>query len=243
LGGQARRRHLPGSALLHLASHLRDGWAQPIGAETFAGALRLADYLIDHACAVFDLMGADPRIDDARWLLDWITRTNQAQFSRRDAHQAARGRFRKATDLEPALALLEEHGYLRRVDADPPGPKGGRLPSPRFLVNPVPHNSEPSQPTKPHPPTGSVGSVGLSFVATPQEAPDEGTSARRQEAQGRGLDRPIGSLPAVTLSNEDALSRSRAGRQSPPKADGRQWPVLVRPDSHHRRHSYRSSGL
>jgi hypothetical protein len=151
------------AALLHLASHLRDGWAQPIGAETFAGALRLADYLIEHACAVFDLMGADSRVDDARWLLDWIARTNQAQFSRRDAHQAARGRFRKATDLEPALALLEEHGYLRRVDADPPGPRGGRPPSPRFLVNPVPHNSEPSQPTKPHPPTGSVGSVGFEF--------------------------------------------------------------------------------
>jgi replicative DNA helicase len=151
------------AALLHLASHLRDGWAHPISANTFAGALRLADYLIDHACAVFDLMGADSRVDDARWLLDWIARTNQAQFSRRDAHQAARGRFRKATDLEPALALLEEHGYLRRVDADPPGPRGGRPPSPRFLVNPVPHNSEPSQPTKPHPPTGSVGSVGFEF--------------------------------------------------------------------------------
>jgi replicative DNA helicase len=149
------------AALLHLASHLRDGWVQPITASTFAAALRLADYLIDHARAVFDLMGADPRVDDARWLLDWIARTSQVQFSRRDAHQAARGRFRKATDLEPALTLLEEHGYLRRVDADPPGPRGGRPASPRFLVNPLPHNSEPSQPTKPHPPTGSVGSVGF----------------------------------------------------------------------------------
>jgi replicative DNA helicase len=149
------------AGLLHLASHLRDGWARPIGADTFAAALRLADYLVEHARAVFDLMGADPRVEDARWLLDWIHRTDQVQFSRRDAHQAARGRFRKATDLEPALALLEEHGWLRRVDADPPGPKGGRPASPRFLVNPLAHNSEPSQPTKPHSPTGSVGSVGF----------------------------------------------------------------------------------
>jgi replicative DNA helicase len=148
------------AALLHLASHLRDGWAQPIGADTFAGSIRLADYLIEHARTVFDLMGADPRIDDARWLLDWINRTDQAQFSRRDAHAAApRGRFRKATDLEPALTLLEEHGWLRRVDADPPGPKGGRPPSPRFLVNPQPHATEPTQPTKPHPRGGSVGFV------------------------------------------------------------------------------------
>jgi replicative DNA helicase len=149
------------AGLLHLASHLRDGWARPITANAFAGAARLADYLIEHARAVFDLMGADPRVDDARWLLDWISRTSRTQFSRRDAHAAApRGRFRKAADLEPALTLLEEHDWLRRVDADPPGPKGGRPPSPRFLVNPQPHVTEPTQPTKPHPPTGSVGSVG-----------------------------------------------------------------------------------
>ena len=148
------------AGLLHLAAHLRDGWAQPISPDTLAGAIQLADYLIDHAQAVFDLMGADPRVEDARWLLDWIARTGRTQFSRRDAHQAARGRFRKATDLEPALALLEEHGQLRRVDADPAGSKGGRPASPRFLVNPLSHNSEPSQPSKPGSPTGSEGCEG-----------------------------------------------------------------------------------
>jgi hypothetical protein len=138
------------AALLHLASHLRDGWAHPIGADTFAGAIRLAEYLVEHARAVFDLMGADPRVGDARWLLDWISRTEQVQFSRRDAHQAARGRFPKATDLEPALRLLEEHGYLRRVDPelsrDPHG--RGRPASPRFVVNPLPPSSETTETTK-----------------------------------------------------------------------------------------------
>ena len=149
------------AGLLHLAAHLRDGWARPIGADTFAGAVRLAGYLVEHARAVFDLMGADPRIDDARWLLDWISRTDQAQFTRRDAHRAApRGRFPKATDLDPTLGLLEEHGWLRRVDADSSGPKGGRPPSPRFLVNPLHPSTEPTQPTQPHSPAGSVGSVG-----------------------------------------------------------------------------------
>jgi replicative DNA helicase len=148
------------AGLLHLAGHLRDGWAQPIGGDTFAGAVRLAGYLVEHARAVFDLMGADPRVEDARWLLDWIGRTNMTQFSRRDAHQAARGRFRKAADLEPALALLEEHGWVRRVDADPVGSKGGRPASPRFIVNPLHPASEPSQPSKPHPQLGSVGSEG-----------------------------------------------------------------------------------
>jgi hypothetical protein len=92
------------------------------------------------------------------------------QFSRRDAHQAARSRFHKATDLEPTLALLEEHGYLRRVDANPAGSKGGRPASPRFLVNPLTHNSEPSQPSKPSSPAGSEGCEGSELrVDTPTE--------------------------------------------------------------------------
>jgi len=149
------------AALLHLAAHLRDGWARPVDADTLAGAIRLAGYLVDHALATFDLMGADPRIDDARWLLDWIARTGQQQFTRRDAHHAApRGRFRKATDLDPPLTLLEEHGYLRRADTDQASSKGGRPPSPRYLVNPLHPSTQPPQPTKPHPTPGSVGSGG-----------------------------------------------------------------------------------
>jgi hypothetical protein len=149
------------AGLLHLAGHLRDGWNRPIDAATFAAARRLADYLVEHARAVFDLMGADPRVDDARWLLEWINRTNLAQFTRRDAHRAApRGRSAKATDLDPALTLLEEHGWLRRVDADSPGPRGGRPPSPRYLVNPLYPPTEPTEPTEPHSPAGSVSSGG-----------------------------------------------------------------------------------
>jgi hypothetical protein len=150
------------AALLHLARLLRDGWAQPIGTDSFAGAIRLADYLIEHARAVFDLMGADPRLDDARWLLDWIDRTGRGQFSRRDAHRAApRGRFAKATDLEPALRLLEEHGYVRRVDPEPSqDPRGrGRPASPRFLVNPLPRAAETTQTTQTRVGPVSVDSV------------------------------------------------------------------------------------
>jgi replicative DNA helicase len=106
-------------------------------------------------------MGADPRVDDARWLLDWISRTGQVQFSRRDAHQAARVRFRKAIDLEPAIALLEEHGWLRRVDPEPSrDPHGrGRPASPRFLVNPLHPSSETTETTKTPARAVSVDSV------------------------------------------------------------------------------------
>jgi hypothetical protein len=61
------------------------GLPAPRPAQRIDTAVRLAGYLVEHARAVFDPMGADPRTDDARWLLDWITRTNQVQFTQRDA--------------------------------------------------------------------------------------------------------------------------------------------------------------
>ena len=162
------------AALLHLAGQP----ARRLGPPDRRRHLRrrrpaVPGYHIHHARAVFDLMGADPRVEDARWLLDWINRTSQAQFSRRDAHQAARGRFRKAGDLEPALALLEEHGWLRRVDADSSGPRVAGHP---------PHGSSSTlctPPQNPHNPQNLVRRAVLRVlrvlrrVATPRAAPDE----------------------------------------------------------------------
>jgi hypothetical protein len=87
--------------------------------------------------AVFDLMGADPALGDARYLLDWIERTGAERFTRRELFTALpRGRFPKVDALDPALELLEAHGYVRRVDQ--PAPKGpGRRPSPAYEVNPL----------------------------------------------------------------------------------------------------------
>jgi replicative DNA helicase len=142
------------AGLLHLAAHLRDGWARPVDAATLAGAVELAGYLTDHALTVFDLMGADARVDDARWLLEWIERTGRELFTRREAHMAAsRGRFAKATDLDAPLGLLVEHGYLRRADPKPSrDPHGrGRPPSPRYLINPLRSPTKPRNPQNPAP--------------------------------------------------------------------------------------------
>jgi hypothetical protein len=125
------------AGLLHLAEHLRDGWARPVEAETMYAAVAVARYLVDHALAVFDLMGADSALADARYLLDWIERTGAERFTRRELFTALpRGRFPKVDALDPALELLEAHGYIRR--AAQPAPKGpGRPPSPAYEVNPL----------------------------------------------------------------------------------------------------------
>ena len=133
------------AGLLHLAAHLRDGWARPVAAETMHAAVAIARYLTDHALAVFDLMGADPALADARYVLDWIERTSAERFTRRELFTALpRGRFPKVDALDPGLELLEAHGYVRRVAQ--PAPKGpGRPPSPTYEVNPLrrPRTSRP----------------------------------------------------------------------------------------------------
>ena len=212
------------AALLHLASHLRDGWAQPISADTFAAAIRLADYLIEHARAVFDLMGADPRTDDARWLLDWIGRTNQVQFSRRDAHRAApRGRFPKATDLEPALRLLEEHGYLRRVDPEPSRTRAAVADPPRrgswsTLCR------APQKRQKPQKQPPELFLWILSFLRRVAGVPNEGRSARRGRVRRGGHGRSSDSHPGCHVIQRErpqpfpAMSPPASGRLRRPRA-------------------------
>jgi replicative DNA helicase len=126
------------AGLLHLATHLRDGWADPIDAETVAGCVEVAHYLLAHAVAVFDLIGEDPDLEGARCVLRWIDRKRQPSFTRRDCFTDVRqGRFKTVDELDPALRVLEEHGYIRQREIpNRPGAKGGRPASPIFDVNP-----------------------------------------------------------------------------------------------------------
>ena len=110
------------AGLLHLAKNLRDGWDTTITAETFADARDIADYFTEHAKAAYDAMGADPATTDAKAVLDWARNTTTTRFTTRDILPALR-RFKKVTDLDPGLRLLESHGWIRRL---PPPPRTGR---------------------------------------------------------------------------------------------------------------------
>jgi replicative DNA helicase len=125
------------AGLIHIAANPYHGWKQPIPADTITAATQLGTYYLGHALAVFDLMGADPMVDNARHVLDWITRTSTQTFTRRDLYRAMpRGRFRKVTDLDPVLDLLTAHGHIRTAPGLTPGPTGGRPASPLYEVHP-----------------------------------------------------------------------------------------------------------
>jgi hypothetical protein len=100
--------------------------------KTMQQAIALATLLIDHALAVFDLMGRDRKVADASKILRWIRREGHKTFTVRDCHRAHQSRFREAGEVRPGLELLIEHGYLRRL---PKPDRIGRA-SESFEVNP-----------------------------------------------------------------------------------------------------------
>jgi replicative DNA helicase len=81
-------------------------------------------------------MSVDQALEDARALLGWLERTRPEVFTRRQAFTGlSRARFPKVTDLDPALELLEQHDYIRRLP-DPPRSGPRRPPSPTYLAHP-----------------------------------------------------------------------------------------------------------
>lgn len=52
-----------------------------------------------------------------------------------------RAQFANVADLDGPLGVLDAHGYVRQLDPPARSAKGGRPPSPSFLVHPDVHRS------------------------------------------------------------------------------------------------------
>ncbi|WP_433208081.1 DUF3987 domain-containing protein [Dactylosporangium sp. CS-047395] len=125
------------AGLIHLGEHLHDGWGKPIDALTVDRAAMLGEYYAAHALAAFDDMGADHATRNARHVLGWIERTGSTAFTKRELFRAVKSsQVPTVSDLDPALDVLDAHGYVRRLDPPARSPKGGRPPSPSYLVHP-----------------------------------------------------------------------------------------------------------
>jgi hypothetical protein len=135
------------TGILHLAEHsnYHYPWEVEVSEEVMRNALQFAPYLIEHAKAAYGMMGANPALEGAKHILEWIRRRGARQFSKRDLYNETRSRFPQVKDLDPSLTLLVEHEYIRSEESYGEEPKRGRPSSPVFQVNPLLFQEE-----KPH---------------------------------------------------------------------------------------------
>ena len=103
-------------------------WEIPIP-ETVERAIRIGMYSIPHAKAAFAELGADALVEHAKAILRWIEHESLGCFTKREVHQALRGRFKRVEELDAPLAL------------------------PRSLAHPEPSSQPPRNPARRSPAT------------------------------------------------------------------------------------------
>ena len=99
-----------------------------IDSETMEAALELAGYFVDHALVVFAKMGADPRLDDASRVLDWLKERRPTEVTTREV---TRSKGWDAERVRNAFELLADYGWVRREASGGPG-----RPSERWAIHP-----------------------------------------------------------------------------------------------------------
>jgi replicative DNA helicase len=154
--------------------HLASGSAGAIGEATMQAAVRVVEeYALPHALAAFGEMVADPELDAARAVVEWVRARGLSEVSVRDVHVGLRGqaRFARVDAIRRAVELAEQHGHFRRRP-DPPGTGSGRPPSPRYAVMPLDARIPPQNPQNPRNADEVVGSVdSVDFVDGPEGHP------------------------------------------------------------------------
>lgn len=130
------------AGLLHAADHTDCPWATTISPDTMRVAIEIGEYLLAHAVVALNEMGTGPVLADARHILRWLRARDVREISRRDLWHAMRGRYHHVKEIEPALTVLRERGWIRELSAHRvSGP--GRPSSPILEVSPFARRSGP----------------------------------------------------------------------------------------------------
>lgn len=104
------------AALIHCANATGDPTATEISVETINAAIDIAEVLGQHAAVAYQLMGADDDLTDAQYI--WKRISGMNRISRSDLCNLCRGHFKKSADMNPAIEILVERGFVREIRAD-----------------------------------------------------------------------------------------------------------------------------
>ena len=132
---------LPGAVarlagLLHCADYASDVLNNlEIDGDTMGRAIRLGNFYLEHALAVFGQMGADPGHEAAVKMWENIRAERKPAFTARELWMPLRGRYPTMKDIEPGFEVLIEHNLIHEPEA-PAGTRRRGKPSRWFRVHP-----------------------------------------------------------------------------------------------------------
>jgi hypothetical protein len=122
------------AAILHA---LQADEGELIPAETMRAACAWAPFLLAHYKNALGEAAENDEVKLARRVLGWFKRQKKAEATGNEILKALDGVGLKKDELTPALDLLIEGDWLRKLPEPPPNPKGGRTPSTVYAVNPA----------------------------------------------------------------------------------------------------------
>lgn len=123
--------------LIRDAEDGKEGREATVELPAVEGSWRLIAYYKSAFKRVMGKLSADPEIERAERVLEWIRRERPDHFKRHDAHQDLRsvGLFSRIEDMEGPLERLCQHGYVRREEPKSSG--RGRTPGAVFRPHPL----------------------------------------------------------------------------------------------------------
>jgi hypothetical protein len=133
---------------LHLLRWVTGGTKEKnVDRESVVRAGLLVRCFHSHTRKVFAVIGADPEVEDAKRVLQWIERERPSEFKRYEVFEDVKcQRFSRIEDLDKPIARLMKHGMIRRRQVR----RGkGRPPDPVFEVNPLIYGDHPKNPKNP----------------------------------------------------------------------------------------------
>ena len=99
------------AALMHCAEVIGDPTETPVSVEVVLAAISIAEYLGAHAAAAYQVMGANADTENAKYILKRLY--GRESISRTELTRLCRGKFTKSDDMNTALTILEDQGYIR----------------------------------------------------------------------------------------------------------------------------------
>jgi len=114
-------------SLIHISGYLEtadslSGIPREISAETLNRLLEQSEYFVEHAKAAFGVMKSNERMEDAKYLLEIVKSFEEPVIKKQDLWKKTKGRFSTAYNLDNALNVLTDHGYVRLIET--PSPSG-----------------------------------------------------------------------------------------------------------------------